>query len=201
MQDQTSRLLTKFWIKHTTALRLINAWSTKTWCFKFSLRCSQTQTLMSMQTVKSNAEWSSSVLQCSQVFSWSQSCSPAGHRSRRKAAKLSLKWWEEDMGMRQIPCPPQRTACHHGEPYRLLLQWHGQWQSTHFSKVSRALSWRQWSMLFGPKHRSMEQILMLPCPIWAKKWSLRRAWLCNLFVLQRLGVSHWGLKLKLSWGK
>ena len=65
----------------------------------------------------------------------------------------------------------------------------------HFLQASRALSWRQRSVLSVPNLRSVEQTLMLPNLIWAK-WSQRKAWLCNQSKLWKPEVSWWPL-----WGK
>ena len=47
--------------------------------------------------------------------------------AKGKLHKSNYDWREKDMGLGQICCPPQRTACHYGKSYRLWLHWYGHW--------------------------------------------------------------------------
>ena len=57
------------------------------------------------------------------VFSLPWSCGLAGCKYRKKASNLSWWLWENRVVLGQVCHTPQRTACHHKEPYRLQLQW------------------------------------------------------------------------------
>ena len=145
------------------------------------------------ETEEEYAGQSSSVLLYSQAFSQPWPCGQAGCRCRKKAANLSLWWREKRVGLGQLCHTPQATACYHGEPHRLWLQWNWQW---HQSLPLSLRHQEHWVGGSGQCCPGMVQILMQLYHIWAKSHKGR-----TLNAIHPNCKYQWSLKWWPSWGK